>query len=228
MLGRAAQRFVRTTWASVQELAEELYATFSPLQPIEASRIIINQQAGDESPPFVINRLGDATGPTMQINRGGGSNTFGDITIHGNDYGSTDFDFSPSYGLPDRGGSTLTIGDFPPGGGIEGGGGGGADLSDIDFPDQESGSIPAANNTPFMMYGEIVSKESESSRSYFVRVWAVYPTGPSAGVILVRFPMVDPEEEIPAGTSVPVLCFPSQSNLRRAVDAIGFIAVYLE
>lgn len=226
MLGRQAQRFIRTKWASAQELAEELYATFSPLMPIEASKIIINQNPDDESPPFVINRPGDATGPTITINRGGGDTNFGDTNIHGANFGGTDFNLNRDYGLP-GGGSSLDLGFFPDTGGIDSGSGGGVDLNDIVFPDQEPGSVPASNNTPFMLYGEVVAKES--GRNYAVNVWAVSPTGPRAGTISVRFPMVDPEEEIPAGTQIPVMCFPGQSgSLRRVIDAVGFIAVYLE
>lgn len=241
MLGRAAQRFIRTTWPSVQELAEELYATFSPLQPIEASKIIINQDPNDDSPPFVINRGGDAVGPSMVVNRGGGgSTTFGDITIHGNDYGGTNFDFTPDYGL-DRGGSTLTIGDF--GGGGTGGiggfgngegegdddppvaGGGGMDLASIEFPNQEAGGVPLPQDNPIMLYGEVVSKTS--GQTYDVNVWAKSPNGPRIGRIPVRFTMVDPSEEIPSGTPCPVIIFPGISGAGRVVlDAVGHVPTF--
>lgn len=230
MLGRAAERFIRTTWPDIQSLAEELFATFSRDLPIQASQIIITQQPGDESPPFVINRPGDADGPSMVVNRGGGGDsTFGDITIHGNDYGATDFNFTPGYGLPDRNGDSLELFDFPPGGGIAGvgeGGGGGADLGDITFPGQEANSIPAPTDNPFMLYGEVVAKES--GQTYSVNVWAKSPTGPRAGTISVRFPMVGPAEDIPAGTPTPVICFPALVGDTRTIsDAVGFVPTFL-
>ena len=242
MLGRAAERFIRTVWRTPQELAEELYATFSPLQPIEASKIIINQSPEDASPPFVINRPGDASGPTIQINRGGGgATTFGDITIHGNNYGDTNFDFNSAYGLPDRG-STLTIGGFGSGGGIGGfgdgteedgggdiiaGGGGGVDLAGIYFPDQELGSVPLPQDNPIMLYGETVSKES--GQTYEVNVWAKTPTGPRIGRIRVRFTMIDPGEEIPVGVPCVVLAFPGTSGGNRIiVDAVGFVPAFMQ
>lgn len=241
MIGRAAERFIRTTWASVQELAEELYATFSKDLPIQASRVIINQAEGDQSTPITINRGGTAEGPTITINRGdGGSVNYGGIDIHGNQYGDTNFDFggfggTNTYGLPGGSGSRLDIGFFPPGGGIDefgsgdsgsGGSGGGVDLSGIYFPNQEFGSVPIPQDNPILLYGEVVGKES--GRNYSVNVWAKTPEGPRIGTLVVRFPMLDPSEEMPEGTHVPVLCFPGYSGLSRViVDAVGWIPVYL-
>lgn len=223
MLGRPAERFIRTEWASVQELAEEIYATFSPLLEIEASKITINQEAGDTSPPFVINRPSDATGPGFVINKGGGTNNFGDIDIHGSDFGDTTFSVTPDYGLPPDG-TTITFGDEDEGGSS---GGGGVDLASIYFPNQQLGSVPFPQDNPVMLYGEIVSKTS--GQTYEVNVWAKSPLGPKIGRIPVRFTMVDPDEEIPAGTPTPVLIFPATVGAGRVVgDAIGFVPAFME
>lgn len=236
MLGRTAERIIRTRWKSIQELAEELYAIFSPDMPIEASKIIINQNSDDASPPFVINRPGDATGPSFQINRGGGSNDFGGIDIHGSNFGATEFNFTNDYGLPPTG-STLNLGDFPTSGGIggvtgggTGGGGGGAagggtDLSGIYFPGQEAGSVPSPQDNPIPLYGVIVSKVS--GQTYTTNVWAKSPTGPRIGQIPVRFTMVDAGEEIPANTPVSVLAFPGLSGVTRVIlDAVGYVPAF--
>ncbi len=246
MLGRAAERFIRTKWASVQELAEELYATFSPDQTIQASQIIINQAANNQAPPFVINRAPGSSGGSIQINKNGGDNNFGPIDINGSTYGPSnfnindtpgDFTFGPgsSYGGLNFNGSTFYIGDFthdPTGGQIRPGAGG-IDMSRIIIPGQDpstkTAATPSPAYNPFILYGEVNSLVT--GQTYRVNCWAVSPTNsaPPIGVLNVRFPMVDPAEIVPTGAACPVLCFPGLNAAGDAtiLDAIGFIATFL-
>lgn len=225
MLGRAAERFIRTEWGSLQQLAEELYAIFSPLQPLEVSKITINQPDGDTSPPLVINRTPDSTGSSISINRGRSDITFGDISIHGSNFGDTGFDLGNEYGLPDTG-ITIEIANFnevgDPASDITG-----LDLSTVAFPGQEAGSVPDPLYNPLMLHGVVVSKTS--GQTYSVDVWAKAPTGPKIGRIPVRFPMVDENEEIPAGAIAPVMIFPGESGDNRVIlDAVGYIPVWFQ
>lgn len=95
MLGIAAMRFIRRKWPNVQQLAEELYATFRKGMTIEPGQIIIEQQAGDTRPPIVIRQPDDFTGPVIQVTRGGvnidlGSSSGGG-SGGGTDLGSIEF-----------------------------------------------------------------------------------------------------------------------------------------
>lgn len=250
MLGRAAERFIRTKWKSVDDLAQELYACFSPDLPIQASSIVINQAPNDTSPPFTVNRAPGGSGPTMVINRDGGTNNFGDININGTNFGQTDFGINNTFGSPldplgnpygnlDFNGSTITFGDFnlsPDGGYVGpspgGGSGGGIDLGGISFPGQDPATktlaVPSANFNPFILYGEVSAKLS--GNSYAVLCWAKSPaSSPKLGILTVRFPAVNPSEVIPAGTPTPVICFPGAdpNNLKVVLDAIGFVPAFL-
>lgn len=88
MLGKAAERIIRTSWRSVDELAQELYAIFRGDAPIISSgpvqltpqdgvpAIEITQPPGSTTPPITVN------GAPITVN-GGGGNNFGDITWTG-------------------------------------------------------------------------------------------------------------------------------------------------
>lgn len=224
MLGRAAERFIRTQWKSVQELAEELYATFSPQAPLEASSIVINQLPGQQTAPFVINRAPDTNGGSIQINKDGGSNNFGDVNINGDNFGGLDLNINRGYDDLVQG-KTLTIDDSV--------GQSGIDLSGVAFPGQDPSqkvaAVPIPEFNPFMLYGEV--QAVSSGVIYKVKCWARSPfvnASPPIGVLDVRFPMVDPSETIPSGTPVPVLCFPGNdpTNVKTILDAIGFVPTF--
>lgn len=243
MLGRAAERFIRTKWSSIDELAQELYATFSPDAPIQASQIIINQAAGNTAPPFIVNRQPGATGPALQVNQNGGVNNFGPIDVNGDTFGPTNFNINEDpgtfqfpqdvYGPLDFNGSTFDFADpsLDPNGGNVRPGSGGIDLGTIDFPGQDqstkTAAVPTPTYNPFALYGEVQGQAS--GIQYTVKVWAKSPVNnPSIGTILVRFPMVDPSEVIPANTPCPVICFPgiTSASASTILDAIGFVPTF--
>lgn len=84
MLGKAAVRFIRTQWRSVQEFAEECYALFNDDFPISHSGpITLTPEPGttainiitsdDETPPITVN------GEPLTPGGGGGGTDLGDI-----------------------------------------------------------------------------------------------------------------------------------------------------
>lgn len=90
MLGKAAERIIRTSWRSVNELAQELYAIFRGDAPIISSgpvqlspdpgvpAIQITQTPGDDTPPITVNGQPITTS-------GGGGTDLGDIDWPGSD-----------------------------------------------------------------------------------------------------------------------------------------------
>lgn len=254
MLGRAAERFIRTRWTSIDDFAQECYAIFSPDAPIQASSIIINQAAGNTAPPFVVNRQPGATGPSIQVNTNGGTNNFGNIDVNGSNYGPTNFNINEDHGtfnFPanvyngttpgsslDFKGQTFNFADpSNPGSGGGGGSGsggsgtGGIDLGTINFPGQDPSTVilavPNPQFNPFVLYGEVQAQGS--GISYAVKVWAKSPllNAPPIGIIDVAFPAVDPSEMIPAGTPCPVICFPGlDGTTSKILSAIGFVPTF--
>jgi hypothetical protein len=216
MLGQAAMRFVRTRWKGVQQLAEELYATFRPGMTIEPGQVIINQPPGSTGAPIII-RQPFPTGPDGLPNPvpGTGPQT-PIITI-------------------ERGGTTISLGDalFPDGEGLPDGvgGGGGVDLGDSEWPeidpDEEEDAIPAATDTPFPLIGQVVSHVS--GNNYTVRVWAKDPlTYPSLGTLTVRQMQIDASDQIPEDTWVSVICFPATILGVRTIErAVMQVPVFL-
>lgn len=101
-----------------------------------------------------------------------------------------------------RGGTPIN---FP---GSGGGGGGGTDLDDITWPDEPDViAVPDPQETPFPLWGVILSKVNGSV--YRVRCWAKDPaSSPPIATLNVTQGLVDPAEEIPAGTPVIVIVFP--------------------
>lgn len=97
MLGRAARRFLRTRWKSVQHLAEELFAMFHRSMTVFAERIVLTPQPGDPRSPVEIIQPADSVAPAITITQG---NTT--ITIGG-----------PNGGTGGGGGPDLTEIDFP-------------------------------------------------------------------------------------------------------------------
>lgn len=93
MLGKAAERIIRTQWRSVQELADELYAIFRGNAPIISSgpvlltpdpgvpAIQITQATSDPTPPITVN------GKPITAGGGGGGTDLGDITWVGQNPG---------------------------------------------------------------------------------------------------------------------------------------------
>lgn len=72
LFGDAAARFLRTSWKSVQDLAEELNAVFNSSGIDMSPRsITINQPAGATIPPLVINQPANTTTPAIVVNNGG-------------------------------------------------------------------------------------------------------------------------------------------------------------
>ncbi|HUR53511.1 MAG TPA: hypothetical protein VMZ71_05250 [Gemmataceae bacterium] len=88
MLGKAAVRFIRTQWRSVQDFAEECYALFSDDLPLSHSGpITLTPEPGttainivttdDTTPPITVN------GDPLPNSGGGGGTDLGDITWPG-------------------------------------------------------------------------------------------------------------------------------------------------
>lgn len=104
LFGEAAARFVRTSWKSTQNLAEELFSVFSSQLDLTPSSIVINQPAGATLPPIQIYQPAGSTIPGIQITKGdtvvtvggtggdgggGGGVDLGDIEFPGQDPGDT-------------------------------------------------------------------------------------------------------------------------------------------
>lgn len=68
----AAARFKRTSWRSVQTLADEMFSVFGSALDLTPQSITINQAPGATIPPLVINQpAGPNNPPPIQINNGG-------------------------------------------------------------------------------------------------------------------------------------------------------------
>lgn len=124
-----------------------------------------------------------------------------------------------------RGGVTTAIGDTTIGAG------GGVDLGSLTFPNPTPDIIvatPAAADTPFVLYGELVAQVT--GNTYQVRVWGKPPLdNPAMATLNVRFPMIDPADVIaPPFVPALVLCFPGTvAGTRTIVDAVAIAPVFL-
>lgn len=73
MLGKVAERFRRTKWKSVDQLAQELYSIFIHPMEISPSRIVIEQPAGADEPAIEVIQDPGVASPAIEITQG--SNT---------------------------------------------------------------------------------------------------------------------------------------------------------
>lgn len=243
MIGREAERLIRRSWASVDQLAQELYAIFTADLPIETSNLTVNQPAGSTTAPVTVRQPFNPGGnpPTISIQNGNTTTTLsgngGTISIGGFTGGTTTIDIGDTtFGGLDFPGNTNPGGNGGGGGDLGGGGtggGGGTDLGGLEFPGQNPDdkvfAVPAPADNPFVMHG--VVGEKLGSNTYAVTCFAKDPqTARPIGVVNVTQGQISADDTIPPGTEVLVIAFPGKDSSGRQtiLGARMYVPVYLE